>query len=310
MVFDLDRRRMLLATIAGTATAGFQGTAGAQNVIGIGEQRLKRDEEAAGPYKKPKTDAPLKDGVVARGTRNIAAAWFSGAVDRYRHFTLGAPHEPETLVVSTSERRVYKLTLGKDAVFEDRTPRLADLDGDGRDEIVVVKSYLKRGAAVAVVSLKNLETGPQIVAESAPPEIPFLWVNPAGIADFAGRGRPQIAVVRQPHRLGELDLLEIRGEKLVPILTVSGVSNHVGGSTHLALSAAGDFNGDGTPDLALPSFDRRQIRFFSFKGGRVDEFHRATLPAPAMEDFRTIEKAGRLAVEVGLAGGRKHVVTP
>lgn len=50
------------------------------------------------------------------------------------------------------------------------------------------------------------------------------------------------------------------------------------------LSAIADFNGDGVADLAVPSLDRRSLRFISFNGG-VRELARKPLPAPAASDF-------------------------
>ena len=47
---------------------------------------------------------------------------------------------------------VYQLPFHR--VFEDRLPRLADLDGDGRDEIIVVESDAIRGAALVVLGLR------------------------------------------------------------------------------------------------------------------------------------------------------------
>jgi hypothetical protein len=41
-----------------------------------------------------------------------------------------------------------KLTLPEDSAFEDRQPRLADLDGDGRDEIVLVRSRRSKPASL------------------------------------------------------------------------------------------------------------------------------------------------------------------
>ena len=145
-----------------------------------------------GRYRRPRGDNPLPDGKVARGTRNIAAAWFSDPTTRYRHFALGSEHEPETLVVSTSDRRVYRLKLPTDSVFEDREPRIADIKGDGQDEIIVVRSYLRQGAALAIIAVRG--DGLEIIAETPPIGEHFRWLNPAGIADFDGDGLADLAI--------------------------------------------------------------------------------------------------------------------
>jgi hypothetical protein len=258
--------------------------------------------------KRPKFDTPLPDGKVARGKRNIAGAWFSNPTARYRHFALGGEHEAETLVVSTADRRVFLLTLPADSVFEDREPRLADVDGDGRDEVIVVRSYLKLGAALAIVAPRG--NGLEIIAETPPIGQPFRWLNPAGVGDFDGDGQPDIALVRMPHIAGELEVWTLRDGTLVQTFSGDDVSNHAAGSRHFKLSSVADFNGDGITDLAIPSFDRRALRFLAFNGGRLTEFARIALPAAAAEDFGVVESDGRAAVAVGLNGGRSVVVKP
>ena len=61
---------------------------------------------------------------------------------------------------------MLKLTLPTTHVFEDREPRLADLDGDGTDEVLVVKTDRTAGAALAVVAVHG--DALRIVAETPP----------------------------------------------------------------------------------------------------------------------------------------------
>jgi hypothetical protein len=265
-------------------------------------------EPADGRFRKPRNDVAFPGGKLVRGGRNISAAWFSGPVKRYHHQALGGDSEPETLTVSTADRRVFRLTLPADSVFEDRMPRLADVDGDGTDEVIVVRAYLKEGAALAIAAIRGPEL--KIIAETPPIGRPFRWLNPAGIGDFDGDGKPDIALVRTPHIAGELQIWTLVGGKLEQAYVTDDVSNHVAGSAHLALSAVADFNGDGIADLAVPSFNRRALRFFTAKGKRLREFASVPLDGAAAEDFRIVTKGGKPAVQVGFAGGRTAVVQP
>src|SRR5450759_5210021 len=77
------------------------------------------------PAKPKLPDGALPEGTIATGTRDIARAW----------------------LIETHDGKLQTVRLKDDAVFEDLEPRLADLDGDGHDEIIVVKSYLKRGSS-------------------------------------------------------------------------------------------------------------------------------------------------------------------
>ncbi len=81
----------------------------------------------------------LSDGVVARGTGTIRAAWLIGPTRRYTHGVLGDDIEASGISVELSAGEVLSLILGPEAVFEDRIPRLVDLTADGRDEVLVVK---------------------------------------------------------------------------------------------------------------------------------------------------------------------------
>jgi hypothetical protein len=151
---------------------------------------------ANGPSVSAETKPPgaLPDLRIATGAGRIAEAWFADPTTRYKHFVLGANYEAASLVVRLRDGTTRKLQLPSDSVFEDREPRLADLDGDGIDEIIVVRTYLDRGAALAVVALRDDKL--KIIAETPPTGRPNTWRNPAGIADFDGDGRLDIAEVQ------------------------------------------------------------------------------------------------------------------
>ena len=247
----------------------------------------------------------LKDLRIAKGRGVVAEAWLADPTQRYQHFVLGSDYEAGSLVVKLTNGKTLKLVLGEDAVFEDRQPRLADLDGDGVDEIVLVKSYLTRGAALAVISVRGDKL--VTIAETPPTGRPHTWINPAGIADFDGDGRLDIAYVQMPHILGLLRFWTLHDGKLVEIAQIAGVSNHVAGSPHLGLSAVADFDGDGIADLAIPSKDRRTLRVLTIKGGAREIAHRP-LSSEAGTDFVLENAAGRPSVVVGLANGRSRKI--
>ncbi len=83
------------------------------------------------------------------------------------------------------------------------------------------------------------------------------------------------------------------------------------GIPHRWLNPAGiaDFDGDGVADLAIPSLDRRSLRFIALKGG-AREIARKALPSPAVADFSIGQEAGKPVVIIGLGGGRTVKVRP
>lgn len=302
--------KMLVAATMGFAmwmAAGVEVTGAVEpKVIRQGEQSIVVRENPG--IRRAHNDKRLPDGREARGERNIRAAWFSDPTNRYQLSPFPTETHAGSLFVATSDRRLHKLALPEDSVFEDREPRIWDVDGDGLDEVVVVRTYLKQGAALAVVAVQ----GDQVrIALETPPTGPKGWLNPAGIADFDGDGRPDIALVRNPHTEGRLEIWTLKGGRLQRIAEENDVSNHVRGSVHLKLAAVADLDGDGIADLAIASFDRRALRMLSFRsGGGAREVGRFVLPGAAAEDFSAVSHGGRAGVRVGLANGRSITVAP
>lgn len=200
---------------------------------------------------------------------------------------------------------VSRVAAGPGAVFEDRTPRLADLDGDGTPEVVTIKSYRDRGSALAVIARR--EGRWEVVAETPPPGEPQRWLNPAAIADFEGAGRPQIALVRTPHRDGILELWAYEGGRLVPRGEKPGYSNHAFGQAAQDLAAAIDL-GRGA-ELAVPTLDRRSLAILSFKGGIVER-GRIALPGAALTGVAVLGRGRDAHILVGLEEGRIADVKP
>ena len=266
----------------------------------IADNNRARLVATAGPPQRPLPDGALPDGRVAEGARGIARAWLADPTNRYDHGVLGDAIEAGSVVVERRDRRREVVQLSPDAVFEDLQPRIADL-GDGGDKILVVKSYLGRGSALAVIGERDGKYA--IIAETPPIGAPNRWLNPAGVADFNGDGTVDIALVRMPHALGRLELWSWRGGQLEKTQELADVSNHVIGSRALRMSAVADFDGDGHPDLAIASFDRRELRIIGF-APKMRDIARIALPARAVTDFSLVKDGvGHPAVLLGLDNG-------
>ncbi len=238
----------------------------------------------------PRRPDMLPDGELTAGTRNIAAAWLVGPTARYAHGVLGDAIEAEGVAVETADGHRLELRLPEDSVFEDRYPRLADIDGDGADEILVVRSYLDRGAALAVIKART--DGLAIVAETPALGRPNRWLNPVGVADFDGDGRNEVALVETPHIGGVLKLYRWRDGGLAPAFSFSGVANHAIGSRALALSAALDANGDGIPDLLIPDQSRHRLLILTYAGGRLAEIAAIPHSHPIVTDIAVADLDG------------------
>ncbi len=246
-----------------------------------GRFALKFVEGGALPKLPP---AALPDGRVATGHRDIARAWLAEPTNRYGHGVLGDAVEAGRLVIETRDGKQHTIQLGDDAVFEDLGPRIADLNGDGRDEVIVVKSYLKRGAALAVIGESRGRY--RIVSETPPLGRPNRWLDPAGIADFTGDGKTSVALVRQPQVIGQLELWQWQDDRLRKHAEMEGFTNHIIGTRAIAMSVVADFDADGVADLALPSLDRSRLRIVAFApDGKPREIASIALPAKAVTNL-------------------------
>jgi VCBS repeat protein len=180
-----------------------------------------------------KKPGQLPQSRIATGKNNILYAWYSGATQRYFHGVLGDSLEATQLNVETFSEQMTQLDLPLNRVFEDLEPRLADLNGDDKDEIIVVETDQQYGASIAVYSI---EAGRLLKVASTS----FLgqsnrWLNPLGVGDFDGDGYLDIALVATPHIGGVLRLYKYKKPNLKLFAEYNGISTHRIGSTELGL---------------------------------------------------------------------------
>ena len=192
------------------------------------------------------------------GERDIAWAWLGTPTNRYPHKALGSITHAATLHVlvaaadtssnATAALRELTYTLPLHKVFEDLTVRLVDIDGDGRDEMVVIESDALRGSSIVVLGLRppagklGNKTGNKAdntagatqpvgmaiteLARSTATGGTFYWLNPVGMADFDGDGKLDIASVTTPHVGGVLTLYHYRPPLIEAFAKAMDVSNH------------------------------------------------------------------------------------
>ncbi len=246
----------------------------------------------------------LPDGEVT--TSGDWSAYLIDPVTRYDHGVLGDAIEAGGFAVERKGlRQLLRLDAG--AVFEDRRVRLADLDGDGVAEAIVIKSYLDRGSAIAVYRL-----GPEGItplAESAAVGQRHRWLNIVGVADFTGTGERMIAAVVTPHLAGSLRIYRQVGRTLEAVAKIDGFTNHIPGSRDIDLARIDDIDGDGIPEIVLPALDRKSLAAISFKGGAASIAAQAPAPARIVALIRSSAGAAIVRTEHGrqvniaLAGG-------
>ena len=231
---------------------------------------------------KPPEDA-MTDAVVGVAKGDIRKAWLTRPTRRYAHAVLGDAVEAGGLKVETASGEQLEFVLPETEVFEDRYARIADLDGDGRVEVVVVNSHDSQGAALAVFgvrkgALKRIARTPFIGT-------PNRWLNPAAIADFDGNGIQEVAIVVTPHIGGNLQFWELNGKDLTLKSEIYGFSNHFIGSRVQEMSAVLKDDKTGLLEVVLPGADRKSLKSVSLANGKAKINWQLDLPARVMTEI-------------------------
>ncbi len=151
--------------------------------------------------------------------QGVTSAALVQPTDRYDHAVLGDALEWGGLSLTLRSGMVTFL-LPQTRVFEDIEARVADLDGDGRAEVIVVETDMALGATLAIYDASGKRAATQPVG------LTHRWLAPAGIGDFDGDGRIEIAYVDRPHLARELVFLRYTDGKLTEIARAPGFTNH------------------------------------------------------------------------------------
>jgi len=159
--------------------------------------------------------------------QEITSARFGGPTRAYDHGILGDAVEYTKLILRVDGRRVV-INVGEGHVFEDIIPRLADLNRDGRPEVIVVRTDMLRGASLAIYGPEGLITQTPPIGQT------HRWLAPVGVGDFDGNGRVEVAYVETPHLGKVLKIVHFFNKELVPAVAVQGFSNHRIGDDYIS----------------------------------------------------------------------------
>lgn len=207
-------------------------------------------------------------GLTGLGTSAVAQithAEYADPTPRYAHGVLGDAVEWGTLVVTLENGNRLRATLPETAVFEDLTPRLADLDNDGDNEVIVIETSLTKGARLAVWDeTGRLAATPYIGRKNR-------WLAPVGAADLDGDGSVEIAYIDRPHLAKMLRIWRFSGNSLTHVTDIPGLTNHRIGWDHIPggirdcgagpeiVTATGDWNSIAITKMANKSYRTQAV---------------------------------------------------
>jgi hypothetical protein len=168
---------------------------------------------------------------------------------RYAHAVLGDALEWGGLRLVMGDQSVT-FTLPDTRVFEDVEARLADVTGDSAPEVIVVETDVALGASLAIYGPAGKIAATPFIGQ------PNRWLAPAGIADFDGDGRTEIAYVDRPHLRKDLVFVRLEGDQLVETARIPGLTNHRIGEDFISGGVRDCGQG---PELILASEDWSRV---------------------------------------------------
>ena len=175
--------------------------------------------------------------------------------DRYPHSSLGDNLEANAAVVVTvGVNEVETVYRSEDDVIESIAPLLADVDGDGTDDVALIVSN-DREAWIVVAS----STGGGVVATSDPVDRLLGWRQLVAVGPLGPNGETEIVEVLYPDADGSVRFLSLVGSELRVVATRTGYQSHEFGSRNLEQVLAADVDRDGHMEVIVPTLDRQNI---------------------------------------------------
>jgi hypothetical protein len=193
--------------------------------------------------------------------QNITDARYTDPTTRYAHGILGDAIEHGTLRLQLDDGRAVNISLPQSDVFEDTQPRLADLNGDGKNEVIVVQSNARLGAKLAIYGANGR------VADTPNIGRANRWLAPLGAADLDQNGIIDVAYIDRPHLAKILRIWRFEDGELKHSADLAGYTNHRIGERDIA---GGIRTCNGTPEMIVATADWRELVAITFDGADFD----------------------------------------
>lgn len=198
-----------------------------------------------------------------------------------------------------------------DAVFEGLYPLWADVDDDGVQEIVITQASRVDGAAISAFGVRDDDPN---FADSDPIGLGNRWRHVLAFGAFGPNGESELVEVQTPHIGGIVQFLRYDpdSESLRIVAQLSGYTSHVFGAPELDEALAGDFNGDGQPEIVLTTQNRtRLVGLQHVENGIIREMWSLPLAASPMTNFVALSLPdGGLVLAIGLSDGSLRLWHP
>ncbi len=174
--------------------------------------------------------------------------------DRYPHAVLGDTLEATSVVsVIVGSNEVEVIYQSEEYVIESIAPLLADLNGDGANDIALTISD-DTEVRVVVVSGDG-----DVLAMSGPEDRLLGWRQLVAVGPLGPNGETEIAEVLNPDTDGTVRFLRRRGKQLEVAAAIAGYRTHQFGSRNLEQAVAADIDRDGHVEVIVPTPSQQAI---------------------------------------------------
>lgn len=232
---------------------------------------------------------------------------------RYVHGIMGDDLEAATLLVlevrDSQIGLLARVDLPGEQVYEGIAPFWADVDGDGREDLLTTVADSSQGARLRVY----LWDGKGIVqaVDGAAVGAGNRWRHQLSAGPFGPAGEIEVVDVLTPHIGGILQFSRLVDGAMVLHGQYADVTSHRLGSRNLDQAAAGDFNGDGQPEVLLMDEARENVVAVQHEQDGARAIWRLAAGAEITSNFAPVELLdGGLALAVGSADGRLRIWMP
>jgi hypothetical protein len=171
------------------------------------------------------------DGIVIKDVR------LAEPVARYGHDVMGPGQEFGSLQMridlcvtcGSVKERDQMIRLPRSRVFEGTVAQLADLNGDGFAEaVIVVETDMALGASLAVYGPEGKLAATDYIGQRN------RWLAPVGVGDFDDVPGVEIAYVDRPHLAQDLVVVRYEDGALTEVARQAGFTNHQFGDAVIA----------------------------------------------------------------------------
>ncbi len=250
------------------------------------------------------------DARVVVNEAGLIGTYANASNTRYVHAIMGDDLEGFELVVldpaDDTLTEISRVMLPGEQVFEGISPFWADVDSDGTDDLVTTVSDSANGALIRAYRVDGTE-----LASSNAIGLGFRWRHQLAFGPFGRSGTMQIVDVRTPHIGGIVEFFDLRDGELPVGISQIGYTSHVINSPNLDMGVAGDFDGDGLPEVVVTNQSRDTIAAVTNGGLSVDEMWTLPLDGALITNLAALQLAdGSLALAAGTNTSTLHIWAP